>query len=201
MAASEARMCPNCGSAETTTFADGSGTCRSCGRAFRGWTESRDGLKGLDIDVGQSGAKPREPERLGLLGVLGGVLGYAGIPSLFLIGSVVSRQDPSAYVANLINTPRAAVTCGGLALLIVAATYGVWAGSWVWRGYTDKSFHLIVAGALGTVAGTVAGPGLHGIVGILGGLLVLVMGLLAFRKTRTEEETSHEGPEALSPEL
>lgn len=193
------RSCPHCGSTETIAFPDGSGQCQSCGRAFRGATAPGVDLTAGDVEAGPRSKGAQEKERVGLFGVVGGLLGYLGVPGLFLIGSVLNDQAASDYVATVINTPRAALICGGLSLLIVAATYAIWAGSWVWRGHPEKSVHLILAGLLGTAAGSIAGPGLQGSIGIAGGVLTLVGGLLAYRKTTNDERESTGETSSLPP--
>lgn len=189
MPASEGRACPHCGSSETTSFADGSGVCRSCGRAFRGDAVKGEGTKGPSPDASSTSPRVRLQEKLGLLGVFGGLLGYAGIPGFFLIGSALSRQHASTYVESLINTPRAAIVCGGLSLLLVAATYALWAGSLVWRGHAEAYLHLLFAGIVGLVAGFIAGP-VHSLVGIFGASLTLAGGGLVLRKARTHVASS-----------
>jgi hypothetical protein len=155
---------------------------------------------GEAVDVAASAAKVRKNDRLGLLGIVGGVMGYLGVPGLFLIGSAVNGRGSLDYVADVINTSRGALVCAGLSFLVVAATYALWAGSLVWRGFSEKSFHLLLAGVLCTVAGAIAGPGPEGAVGILGGVLALVGGFLVWRKVKAEEEGPTEESASPPPE-
>jgi len=178
---------------DTEAFADSSGACRACGNAFRGPRAVLAALISDAVDEGRRAAKVQEKDRLGLLGIVGGVLGYLGIPGLFLIGAAVNGRSASEYVGDVTNTPRGAIVCGGLSVLGVAATYALWAGSLVWRGSSEKSFHLLVAGVLCTVVAVIAGPGLQGIVGILGGVLALLGGLLVWRRTRPAAASAEEG--------
>jgi len=197
MAAPEPRVCPHCGSADTEAFPDASGKCRSCGKAFRGKAPIGGALMGETVAVA---ARIREKDRLGLLGIVGGVMGYLGVPGLFLIGAVVNGRGPLEYVANVVNTPRGAIVCGGLSFLVVAATYALWAGSLVWRGFSEKSFHLLLAGVLCTAAGAIAGPGPEGAVGILGGVLALVGGFLVWWNAKSDEEGPGEQSASPPPE-
>jgi len=199
MAGSEARACPYCGSADTEVFPDGSGACRNCGRAFRGSAPVGGALMGEAVDVSRA-AKVLQKDRLGLLGIVGGAMGYLGVPGLFLIGSAVNGRGALDYVADVVNTPRGALVCAGLSFLVVAATYALWAGSLVWRGHSEKSFHLILAGLLCTVAGVIAGPGPEGALGIVGGVLALLAGLLVWRKVKAKEEGPTEESASPPPE-
>lgn len=192
MAAPEARTCPHCGSTDTTAFPDGSGACRNCGNAFRGDAVVGANLLGEEVDSRRKATKVRTKDRLGLLGIVGGLLGYVGIPGLFLLGGALNGRSASDYVAAVINTPRGALACGGLSFLGVAATYALWAGALVWRGFAEKSFHLLLAGVLSTAGAAIAGPGPQGAIGILGGVLALVAGFLAWRKTKQEAEDPKE---------
>ena len=200
MAGSEAGTCPYCGSTETDAFPDGSGACRNCGRAFRGSAPVGGALMGEAVDAGAQVKKVRERDRLGLLGVVGGLLGYLAVPALFLIGAAVNRRGALDYVADVVNTPRGALVCGGLSFLVVAATYALWAGALVWRGFPEKAFHLLVAGVLCTVAAAITGPGPEGAVGILGGILALLGGFLVWRKTKAAEEGPTEESSSPPPE-
>jgi len=68
----------------------------------------------------------------------------------------------------------------------------MWAGFHVWRGYPERGIHLLIAGVLVVVASVLAGQGLAGIIGIVGGLLALLVGVLAWRvaRARAEEESA-----------
>lgn len=184
----ETRACPRCGSENTVSFPDGSGACRNCGYAFRGSTTIGAERMGEEVNGARRVAKVRERDRLGLLGIVGSILGYLGVPGLFLLGAALSGRSSSNYVAEVINTPGGAITCGGLSFLVVATTYALWAGSLVWRGFPENSFHLLLAGLLCTGAAAIAGPGAQGIVGIAGGVLVLVAGFLVWLRTKAETD-------------
>src|SRR3990172_10822909 len=113
MAGSEAGTCPYCGSTETEGFADGSGACRNCGRAFRGSAPVGGALMGEAVDEGAQVKKVRERDRLGLLGGVGGPLAYLAVPAPFLLGAAGNGRGALDYVADVINTPRGALVCGG----------------------------------------------------------------------------------------
>jgi hypothetical protein len=199
MAAPEPLVCPHCGSSDTEVFADGSGACRSCGKAIRGPKPVSAVRVGEEVETRRA-AKVREKERLGLLGIVGGFAGYLGIPGLFLLGAAVNGRGALDYVAVVVNQPRGAIVCGGLVVLAVTATYALWAGSLVWRGFREKAFHLLLAGVLTTVAAVVAGPGLEGAVGIVGGVLALLGGLIVWRREKQKEEGNSEAAASSPPE-
>ncbi len=194
MAGAEAKACPFCGSTDTTAFPDGSGRCGNCGRAFRGPSPVGTALHGEEVAAVRRAAT-REPNKLGYLGLVGGLLGYVSIPTLFLIGGALRGTGMGEYVAYVVNTPAGGLVCAGTALLLIAAWYAAWAGFHIRRGYPERAIHGIASGALLIVASALAGLGLAGIVGIVGGLLALVGGILVRRDARAEEEASH-GPSA-----
>jgi hypothetical protein len=137
-------------------------------------------IMGEGVDTRKK-AKARTRTRLGLLGVIGGLLGYVGIPGIVLIGGAISGRGSGDYIATVINEPEGAIACGGITLLVIAATY-------VWHGFAEKSFHLLLAGALTALGGAMAGLGVPGAIGIAGGVLALVAGLLAWRRSKAPEE-------------
>ena len=187
----EPRACPFCGSADTHLYADGSGACANCGRAFRGTAPVGRLLAGEQV-ARRTGAR-REKVRVGVLGVLGGLVGLAGVPAVFLVGAAIHGQSVATWTATVFNQPNGALACGGASLLVVFSVYAMWAGFVVWRGFAEKTVHLILAGALTAFASALAGQGLAGIVGILAGALALVGGLLAWLGARAKEEDA--GPE------
>src|SRR2546428_3925796 len=145
MAAPEPRPCPYCGSADTQAFPDGSGRCRNCGRSFRGSTPVGGMIQGERMVTERRVARARDPVKVGVIGLLGGLLGWVAIPVVFVLGSVLHQQSLDAYVAAVFNVPSGAVVCAGLTLLALGGLYGMWAGFHVWRGYPERGIHLIIA--------------------------------------------------------
>ena len=192
MASPEPRPCPHCGSADTKMFPDGSGSCSACGLAFRGPGTTGTLLAGEQVEVRKT-AVVRATIRLGLLGLVGGLLGFLAIPLVFVIGAALAGVPASQYTSDVINRPTAALTCAGTVLLTISAYYSLWAGYVVWRGYPERGIHLLVAGTLVAVASLLAGQGLPGAVGILGGVLALVAGLIVWRAHRAAERKEDEG--------
>ena len=181
---------------DTQAFPDGSGRCGNCGRAFRGSAPVGTLLRGEEVDPAKA-AVVREKERFGLFGLLGGVLAFAGVPTVFLLGAFLRRQGASEYVADVFNRPGGVLTCGGIALLVIAGWYAIWAGFHVWRGFSERARHLLFSGVFVAAAGAIAGQGLPGIVGIVGGAIALLGWLLIWRTTRGKgEEASPTTPEA-----
>jgi len=189
--------CPHCGSADTKRFEDGSGRCNACGRAFRGAAPVGTGMRGEEVETVRRGPAPREKIRIGLIALVGSVLGFVSIPVVFFLGASLRGQDVSTYVSDTFNRPEGALVCGGVSLLVIAAWYASWAGFLVWKGFSERVLHLVIAGVLLTVAAAFAGLGLSGIVGIVGGILVLLAGIVVWWKTRAQE--SEESPPT-SPE-
>jgi len=189
MAEPAPRPCPFCGSPDTQAFPDGSGRCRACGRAFRGATPVGAMIQGEQVEAKRA-AVVQERVRFGILGVVGGVVAFAGIPAAFVIGAAFSRASTGDYVARVINTPAGAAVCGGVSFLVIGGLYAIWAGYLVWRGVPERALHLIGAGILTTVASLLAGQGLAGIVGAIGGILALVGGVLAWRVARAKAAES-----------
>lgn len=191
MASSAARACPHCGSENASTFPDGSGLCRNCGRAFRGdaalvpIAAQEPGVRGS--------SRPRERIGVGLLGVLGGVLGFLAIPFVFALGAALEGVPISTHVSEVFNRPVGAAACAGVALLVVFAWYTTWAGFHVWRGFPERKIHLLLGGGLIVLAGALAGQGLPGVVAIVGGGLAALSGALVYLGTRVE-------PKAPAPE-
>src|SRR3972149_3332069 len=147
MAEPGTRPCPFCGSADTKVFPDDSGRCRNCGRAIRGSTPIGAMIQGEQVEIKRA-ALVRERIRFGLLGVVGGITAFVGIPSAFLIGASVSRMSTGDYVARVINTPAGALACGGVSFLILGGLYAMWAGYLVWKGLPERWGHLVAAGAI-----------------------------------------------------
>ena len=183
MAGTGATTCPHCGSTNTRAFPDGAGVCGTCGRAFRGSAPVGVRLAGEEAGPRMTAA-PRQTVRIGILGLAGGLLGFGGIPGVFAIGAALHGRDVSTYVSEVFNRPEGALTCGGVALLVIFAWYATWAAYHVWRGYPERAPHLVAAGSLLAASGAIAGQGLAGIVGILGGLLALLTGLLIWLRAR-----------------
>src|SRR6266581_9389335 len=117
MAAPELRPCPYCGSADTQAFPDGSGRCRNCGRSFRGAAPVGLMIQGERVAAGKRVAQAREPVKVGVIGLLGGLLGWVAIPVVFVLGSVLHQQSLDEYVAAVFNVPSGAAVCAGLTLL------------------------------------------------------------------------------------
>src|SRR2546427_1979026 len=174
MADPDARPCPFCGSTDTQSFADGSGLCRTCGRASRGNAPPGGLFQGER--AARKAAVVREKVAAGRLGVVGALVGFAGVPGIFLLGAALHGRSAGDWVATVFNSPTGALACGGASLLVVFSVYAVWAGLFVWRGYPEKGTHLFISGTLMVVASALGGLGLAGSVGIAGGALVLVGG-------------------------
>ena len=185
MAEPEARPCPFCGSADTQAFADGSGVCRSCGRASRGGAPVGALLQG---EATRKAAVVREKVGAGRLGVVGALLGFAGVPGIFLLGAALRGRSVGEWTATVFNSPTGALSCGGASLLVIFSVYAMWAGLFVGRGYPEKGTHLLVAGVLMAVASALGGLGLAGSVGIAAGALVVLGGVLAWRIARAQAE-------------
>lgn len=198
MAAPAPAVCPFCGSADTKAFPDGSGWCVAEGRAFRGGAAVGTKLRGEEVEVRRTKKAVREKFKFGLLGVIGGILGYVGIPVTFVLGAVLRGEDLGSYVSDVFNKPAGAVTCGGVAVLIGVAWYAIWAGFVVWRGHPERWGHLVLAGILVTIASALAGLGVEGAVGIVGGVLALVGGVLAWLRARAAEAEAKAPPAAES---
>ena len=147
MGDAEPAVCPHCGSSDTKRFDDSSGLCNACGRAFRGPGAVGSRMVGEDVEA-RKAAAPRERIKIGLLGLIGGILGFVGIPTVFLLGASLSGRDVSAYVSATFNRPEGVVACGGVTLLVIASWYTTWAAFHVWRGYPERTKHLVIAGAL-----------------------------------------------------
>ncbi|HEV8594891.1 MAG TPA: TFIIB-type zinc ribbon-containing protein [Thermoplasmata archaeon] len=183
MATPGARTCPFCGSDNTKPYADGSGLCENCGRAFRG--------ESAELHVVREGGEAvrrasvlREANRLGLLGLVGGFLGFAAIPVGFLLLAWLRGIPVEVAIAGVLNTPFGAFVCLGIALLVVFGWIAMWSGFLVWRGFPERTNFLIVSGiALIATSAALAG----GITGIIGGMLALVAGLLTRRKMTAAE--------------
>jgi len=186
MSATDARPCPSCGSADTEAFADESGRCRNCGRAFRGSTPIGAMIQGEKVEV-RHGIKARERVKAGMLGFAGGLLGWAGVPAVFALGAILHGRSGEDYIATVSNTPAGALVCGGVIFLAFGGVYAMWAGASVWQGFPERALHLIIAGAIIAAAGAVAGGALAGSVGIAGGVLALVGGILAWREARARK--------------
>jgi len=192
MAAPEPRPCPRCGSTDTKAFPDGSGACTACGAAFRGPGAVGTALAGEEVEVRRK-AVARGKNRLGLVGLIGGLLGFLAIPLVFVVGAFLTGTPASSYVSDVFNRPTGAVACAGVVLLVIFAYYVLWAGYLVWRGYAERGIHLLVAGALVVVASLLAGQGIPGAVGIVGGVLALVAGLIVWRAHRAAEAREKQG--------
>ena len=192
MAAPEPRPCPYCGSADTKAFPDGSGACGACGRAYRGAAAVGTLLAGEEVAVRKT-AVARARNRLGLVGLAGGILAFLAIPLVFVIGAYVAGTPLPDYTSDVFNRPAGAVACGGVVLLTIFGYYALWAGFLVWQGHAERGIHLLVAGALVAVASLLAGQGIPGVVGIVGGVLGLVTGLVVWRAHRAAEEKEKQG--------
>jgi hypothetical protein len=59
------------------------------------------------------------------LGGIEGVIWTDFAQTVFLIGAAVNGRSASEYVGDVTNTPRGAIVCGGLSVLVVAATYAL----------------------------------------------------------------------------
>jgi len=187
MAAPEPRPCPHCESADTKAFPDGSGACNACGRAFRGGAAVGTLLAGEEVEVVKAKVA-RGKNRLGLVAVLGGLFAFLAIPLVFVIGAYAAGVPVPGYTSDVFNRPAGAVACLGVVLLTIFGYYALWSGYFVWQGHTDRGKHALIGGALVVVAALLAGQGLPGIVGIVGGLLTLVVGLLVWRAHAAEEQ-------------
>lgn len=179
---------------DTKSFEDGSGHCLACDRSFRGDTPIGAMVQGEEVEAGPRKVVEREKLRVGMLGVIGGVLGYLAVPSVFLVGAVLGTTGVEQYTADVFNRPEGALVCGGLVFLVMFGWYATWAGFHVWRGFPERGKHLVAAGALLAVSGVLAGQGVPGVVGIAGGVLALVGGLLAWRLVREDEEQEPAAP-------
>lgn len=194
MDAAKAHPCPHCGSADTTTFEDGSGHCQACDGSFRGDTPVGAMIPGEEVEAGPKKIVARQKLRVGMLGVVGGVLGYLAVPSVFVVGALLSATGVEQHTADVFNQPQGALVCGGLVFLVIFGWYATWAGFHVWRGFPQRGKHLVAAGGLLAVSAALAGQGLPGIVGIVGGILALVGGLLAWRLVREDEGSESAAP-------
>lgn len=175
MAAPAPRSCPFCGSEDTHGYEDGSGVCGNCGRAFRGSAAAGTAAVGETLEPVRRGKVAREPIRMGIAGVVGGVLAYVAIPVSFLIVAWLSRVPVDVVIAGILNTPFGAFACLGIVLLVVFGWLAMWAGFLVWQGFHERSTYLLVAGiALIVTSLALAG----GILGIAGGALAVIAGTL-----------------------
>lgn len=187
------RTCPHCGSTNTEAFEDGSGHCLDCDRSFLGSGPMGMGLSGEEVEALPTKDLARPKLRIGMLGVVGGLLGYLAVPAVFLLGAALRGTGIEAYTADVFNRPEGALVCGGLVLLVIFGWYATWGGFHVWRGFPERWKHLVAAGILLAVSGGLAGQGIPGAIGILGGGLTMLGGFLAWRSMR-EPEGEEESP-------
>ncbi|MBI4416124.1 MAG: hypothetical protein HY557_03980 [Euryarchaeota archaeon] len=203
--AAEPRPCPSCGSTDTVIFPDDSGRCNSCGRAFLGKTPLGAMIVGEAVDAGPRARAVRGKVRWGLFGVVGGLLAYAAIPVLFYLSASLESKSLGDYMATVVNRNTGPLTCGGSALLIITGLYAIWAGMYVWRGFPEKTRHLILAGIFVIASAAAAGTDpprsilWTGAVGLAGGALALLGGLMARRVLRAEEKGKAEAPPTAGP--
>lgn len=187
MAEAGSRYCPFCGSANTKAFADDSGLCGNCGRAFRGATPAGATAVGEALETAKQGKAVREPIRIGLLGLIGGALAWVAIPVGFLVAAALLNRPVDVVIAGVLNTPFGALVCLGIALLVVLGWIAMWSGFLVWRGFHERSNYLLISG-IGLIATSAVLTG--GVIGIAGGVLALIAGVVARKRTaEAESET------------
>lgn len=183
MAEAGPRSCPFCGSDNTKAFEDGSGLCGNCGRAFRG-AAGGPSVVGETVEPVRRGPVAREPIRIGLLGVAGGLLAWIAIPVGFLVIAALQRRPVDVVIAGVLNTAFGALVCLGIALLVVLGWIAMWSGWLVWRGFHERSLYLLVCGiALIATSALLTG----GVLGIAGGALAAASGFVVRRRTSEPE--------------